>query len=840
VTTAPDLRSLPTTQEGYAAPTTDTEMVLAEVLADVVGAERVSVNSHFFDDLGVDSLVMAHFCARVRKRAGAPPVSMKDIYRHPTITSLAAALAGAAPALAEPPAPPPDSASASASASIERPAPAGRRRYVLCGVLQLLAFLAYSYVVAVIAVAGYEWISAGSGLIDIYLRSFLFGSASFLGLCTLPISAKWMLIGRWKPQQIRIWSLGYVRFWIVKSLIQRNPLALLMVGSPLYVLYLRALGAKVGRGVAIFSRNVPVCTDLLTIGAGTVIRKDSFFTCYRAHAGLIQTGAVTIGKDVFIGEATVMDIETSLGDGAQLGHASSLHAGQAVPDGERWHGSPGQQTEVDYRAVDPTDCGTLRRAVYSVVQLLTLLLIYLPLVVGGVDLLLAALPSSRPLTPTGWTFYRDALAASFVLFFGALLIGFVFVVTVPRVLNLAIKPERVYHLYGFHYGVHRAIARITNMKFFAYLFGDSSGIVHYLRCLGYDLSPVDQTGSNFGQQFKHETPFLSSVGTGTVVADRLSFINADFSSTSFRLSRVSIGRQNYLGNNIAYPSQGRTGDNCLLATKAMVPLDGEVREGVGLLGSPSFEIPRSVLRDSTFRLENGDELRRRLAAKNKHNAVTIVLYLLVRWIYFFGVSLLTLATVDLYESFGTSTIALANLLILLFSVVYFVLVERAVTGLQALRPQGCSIYDPGFWRHERFWKVPVQAYLQLFNGTPFKNVIWRLLGVRLGCRVFDDGFGLIEKTFVTIGNDCTLNAGSVVQTHSMEDRAFKSDHSTIGAGCTLGVGAFVHYGVTMGDGAVLAPDSFLMKGEEVPPHTRWGGNPAREMREVAVKAGKTR
>jgi hypothetical protein len=30
----------------------------------------------------------------------------------------------------------------------------------------------------------------------------------------------------------------------------------------------------------------------------------------------------------------------------------------------------------------------------------------------------------------------------------------------------------------------------------------------------------------------------------------------------------------------------------------------------------------------------------------------------------------------------------------------------------------------------------------------------------------------------------------------------------------------------MGDGAGLAPDSFLMKGEEVPPQARWAGNPA--------------
>ena len=62
------------------------------------GAERVSVDSHFFDDLGADSLVMAQFCARVRKRPDLPSVSMKDIYQHPTISRLATALAPAATA----------------------------------------------------------------------------------------------------------------------------------------------------------------------------------------------------------------------------------------------------------------------------------------------------------------------------------------------------------------------------------------------------------------------------------------------------------------------------------------------------------------------------------------------------------------------------------------------------------------------------------------------------------------------------------------------------------------------------------------------------------------------
>ena len=53
---------------------------LAEVLAEVVGAERVSPDAHFFDDLGADSMLMARFCARVRKRADLPSVSMQDVY----------------------------------------------------------------------------------------------------------------------------------------------------------------------------------------------------------------------------------------------------------------------------------------------------------------------------------------------------------------------------------------------------------------------------------------------------------------------------------------------------------------------------------------------------------------------------------------------------------------------------------------------------------------------------------------------------------------------------------------------------------------------------------------
>src|SRR5213592_2992034 len=89
--------------EDRSGATTGTERRLAGVLADVLRVDRVSVESHFFDDLGADSLLMAHFCARVRKRGNLPSVSMKDIYAHPTIRSLAAALGDGAPSSAKSP-----------------------------------------------------------------------------------------------------------------------------------------------------------------------------------------------------------------------------------------------------------------------------------------------------------------------------------------------------------------------------------------------------------------------------------------------------------------------------------------------------------------------------------------------------------------------------------------------------------------------------------------------------------------------------------------------------------------------------------------------------------------
>jgi len=473
--------------------------------------------------------------------------------------------------------------------------------------------------------------------------------------------------------------------------------------------------------------------------------------------------------------------------------------------------------------------------------LIGILFVIAPLLEGGLGLLFFEVsslvevldPSVQSSTGalTVWGHVTESLAFSVVLFFGAVLVGLLAVGTVPRALGVFIKPDTVYPLYGFRYTVYRLIAGLCRVRFLPLLFGDSSYIVHFLRWVGYRLTPVVQTGSNFGSEVTTTNPFLTSVGTGTMVADGLNVINDEVSSTSFRVSRAAIGPRNFVGNYVTYPSGGRTGDNCLLATKVMIPIDGKIREGVGLLGSPPFEIPRSVERDSRFdHLRTGEALRRGLAAKNRFNLRSIGIFLSTRWLGVFLIVLIDLAALELFSDvFAHAIMAALFALSAVVAAIYYALVERCFETLGPPPPAICSIYDPGFWWVERVWKLHPISFLHLFDGTPFKSVLWRLIGVRFGKRVFDDGVFISEPTLTVIGDECVLNQQSIIQCDSQEDGTYKSGPTTIGARCTIGVGAFLHYGVTMGDGSVLAADSFLMKGETVPPHARWGGNPAREM-----------
>ena len=788
-------------------PRNDDERFMAETLGSVLEIDDVYIEDHFFDVLGANSLLMARFCARLRARKDWETASMRDIYLNPTIASLAEHLNRSVE---------PEQASSVESLTHR----ASNFAYWATGLGQLLFYGAYTWGGLALFNDGLIWVY--DGLDDpwlLYVRCVLLSGAVFFGMSGFAIIAKWALIGRWKQEVFPIWGLRYYRFWIVQFLIRTAPVTLFR-GSPLYTLYLRMLGANLGRNAALECRSIPVCTDLISIGDNSILRKESMILGYRAQSGYIHTGPVTIGSNAFVGVGCMVDIDTKIGDRSQLGHSSSLQRGQTIPDGEHWHGSPAIKTDADYCPVHNVHLSHARQFFFEAAQLVGLFAFVTPLPL---------------LFHSYWENVSDdyqetigiVAVGTTVVEVGFFVLALLFAFSLPRLFSLVLKPNRNYSLYGFRHWLQTVVEVTSNARILNILFGDSSAIVYYMRAIGWRLNEWVQTGSNFGTNQQQDHPLFCEIGSKTMVSDGLYMINLQKSATVFRLEETKIGEHNYLGNNIYYPPDGRTGANCLLGTKVMIPIDGPLRENVGLLGSPPFEIPRMVKRDMDLIQGISEEDRSlRLPEKNRHNLATAVMFIAVQWIMLF----LTLAiwdrAINYYAEWDGTGLFVATVLTTAISIPLYIFVERASLGFGKLKPLTTTIYNKAFWDHERHWKLADSPITRLFGGTPFRPMILRMMGVKVGSRVFDAGSNLTERSLVEIGDDVTLNEGCVIQAHSLEEGAFKSDYIRIGRGCTLGPAAFVHYGVVMGDGSVADVDCFVMKGEVLEPNSIWRGNPA--------------
>jgi len=830
-----DRRALPaprgprfaTSTGSFTAPRTSTEAALTEVLMEVMGLDRVSIEDNFFQDLGAHSLLMARFGAGIRQRLGVSGISMRDIYLHPTTETLAAHVEGLT---AE------DAEEAGATANREDFHVPSSVDYWRCGLLQLGWYLGWAMALLWLMVTGIIWTySAMPDLGATYVRLVVFALATFVGLSTISIGMKWLLIGRWKPEIIPVWSMRYYRFWVVKSAMRFAPLA--MVGGPFRVLYLRLLGARIGANTVIHSRALPVTTDLVTIGSGTILERETIVQGYKARSNRIYTGPVTIGSNVFVGEAGVVDIHCVMEDGTQLGTASTLFEGQSVPEGAHVHGTPAVETGADYCDLESLDCTPLRRWSYALVMLLV-----------GVGAAAVPMVALYAVFPSIWAYVWEVetivlthdidllwtvlrmIIGSFGAYVAALVLGLLVIGIIPRALNLFLRPGRTYVLYGFHYFVERLVSALSNSVFYNRLFGDSSAIVHYERWVGYELNQIMQTGSNFGMSQRHDNPYLVDIGSGTMISGGIKFMNETMSSHAFRLGTVHIGDQNYLGNYVHMPTTSKLGNNCLLATKALTPIDGPMRENVGLLGSPAFEIPRATARDLEMSRVDEDARRKLLHAKNRYNLLTAVLFLLSGWFLVFLQATATLVVIALFPVFGLAGVIVIGGVSFLFGLGWMWLVERGVLRFGRLTPKVVPLLDPYFWFHERTWKMTsLWIVATLFAGTPFKNWISRMMGVRVGAKVFDDGADFEDCTLIDVGPMANLNTHCVIQPHSLEEGVFKSGRVLIGEGSTLGCAAKLHYDVSLGDYVSIEQNSFVMKGEVIDDDTTWRGNPARSL-----------
>ncbi|MFI5529755.1 Pls/PosA family non-ribosomal peptide synthetase [Kitasatospora sp. NPDC051853] len=160
--------------------------------------------------------------------------------------------------------------------------------------------------------------------------------------CLVSVAAKWLLVGRFKAVEHPLWS-GFV--W-------RNELADTFVevlavpwlvgavpGTPVLNLWLRSLGAKVGKGVWCESYWLPEA-DLVTLGDGATVNRGCVVQTHLFHDRIMRMDTVVLHEGATLGPGGIVLPGSSVGARSTLGPASLVMRAESVPADTRWLGNP--------------------------------------------------------------------------------------------------------------------------------------------------------------------------------------------------------------------------------------------------------------------------------------------------------------------------------------------------------------------------------------------------------------------------------------------------------------------------------------------------------------------
>jgi len=121
--------------------------------------------------------------------------------------------------------------------------------------------------------------------------------------------------------------------------------------------------------------------------------------------------------------------------------------------------------------------------------------------------------------------------------------------------------------------------------------------------------------------------------------------------------------------------------------------------------------------------------------------------------------------------------------------------------------------------------LAVPWFVHAVSGTAALTLWLRTLGARIGPGVWCESHWLPEADLVRLDGGSCVNRGCVLQTHLFHDRIMSLDSVTLAEGATLGPHGVILPAASIGASSTVGPASLVLRGEAVPAHSRWTGNP---------------
>jgi len=805
-----DRKALPYPVSGAQAPTRELtlprnplEAAIYAVWQKRFDTADLSVTDDFFD-IGGNSLLASLIISELRQQPDFQGLSVKEMYTRRTIEALAASVAAstaAHPAADEP--------------GLAPLARAGTATRLLTAILQLFTVAAfYATPVLLLNVSLYYRAALDTWS---WPALVLTGVASVLlyvplaGL--LAVVVKWLVIGRFRAGEYPLWGFYYFRFWVVKKVVEAAPLQLLSA-TPFLAVFYRLMGAKIGANVYLGSTRL-LCFDLLTIGAEASIAREAALLGYRVERDRLIIGPIQVGQGGYVGLRAVLEGGTSLGAGAELDDLSVLPAGQHIPAGEGWLGSPAQR--VRQVATGPLRPVAAPGAGYLVAQLAAIALMLLVPTAALLPILALLYESVEHFGPEPSLLTLLPLSALYVLLLMAILAA------VKRLVagRQASGTLPLYSLaYVRHYVADAVLAQSLALlkSLYATLYTP-----YWLRLLGAKIGYRAEVST-----LNHISADHLTVGEGAFLADSVSVGAPRVQHGLVTITPTLVGPRTFIGNGAVLAGGTVLGTNNLIGALSSAPADTPP-DGTSWVGSPAFLLPNRPVSQSFAPELTFNPPTRLVWARATIELFKIVLPFTFSFITFavlYHYCHWHLLHYPFWSSVGVGTAALAGLVFgfsLLTALLKWVLIGR-------YRPSERPLWSSFVWRNELVNSL-CESYVYPFwegvlLGTPFATWFFQLMGSHFGHSVYMDTTEITEFDLAWVADHAVLNNGSTIQTHLFEDRVMKMSNLRIGRYATVGTSCVVLYDSVIGPGATLKSLSLLMKGEQLPANTRWQGIPS--------------
>lgn len=785
------------------------------VLRKVFPNKTIESSMDFFDDLGGHSLLAAGFVSQLRRDAGLPHVSLKDVYIHKPISTLIAVW---------------DKEPQEKKTRANNFKKVPLLRYITCWLAQTVSLLVVYGLFAFqifIPYLGYYYVDQETGVIiySIITSLVLFSMMPpiFTVLC---VAAKWLVIGKMKEGDYPLWGLYYFRWWFVKTM-QRLLPAQFLNGTPLYPSYLRLLGMKIAPDAQMSDFSFGA-EDLISIGSDASLSSQTSLNNAFVEDGMLKLRSITIGDHAYIGSSAVISGGSVIEDWGELQDLSHLQPDKTIASGEVWQGSPAQLKEKKNIAdlPQPLPVSTLTRRKYKMVFILSILVFPFIILLPLLPTIITINKMDNAASDYDFTYLINApgLALLYLILFAAETIF------ITRFLQRNIKPGK-YPIYSMFY-VRKwfadqilSLSLIVLHPIYATVF-----VSRFFRALGAKIGK--DTEISTASSVTHP---LLKIGDGAFVADAVTLGESDVRGQQLILDRTTIDSFSFVGNSALIPQGYHLEGNMLIGVLSTPP-DAEQMSGSKArdwFGSPAIPLPRRQ-ESNPFPPElTMRPKRRRKVARGTVEFIRIILP--ESAIICFSI---------LFIAYGHDLVVDQPLwkIILYFPFYYLFYMGIPAFLLTVLlkwifigkyKPQQKPMWTWKVWRSEAitstYEALSIPFLLEYMQGTPWLPLFMRLLGVKTGKRVWMNTTDITEFDMVTICNDAALNADCGPQTHLFEDRVMKVGPVKIGARSSIGAGTIILYDSEIGDDTKIEALSLVMKGERLAPATDWTGSPVKPL-----------